>query len=448
MDSCKYTYEEANAYIADVSRFAKKNGLDNTYELLGRLGHPEESFRVIHVAGTNGKGSVCAFLAGIAQEAGFRTGLFTSPHLVRINERFQINRLEVDDDTFTAAFCRVMEAINEMKMDGFPHPTYFEILFAVGMVIFRDAGIDVLVMETGLGGRLDATNTVARPIMCVITSISLDHTQYLGDTVEKIAAEKAGIIKTGVPVVYDGSDRRAEKVILEKAAAMQAPAVPVYPQMARITGRDDKGIAFVLNNKYYDYVPVRVPFIADYQVMNCSIAMTAFRYASGKGLLGEKGRLTGNAGIRRAVSEVRWSGRMEMVLPGVVIDGAHNEDGVARFVETVGKISATNQVSLLFAAVSDKNYEKMIREICEGAAFSSVVVTQVDDRRRMDADVLAELFRRFTKAPVYVKKNVPEAFSLALELKQEGILFCCGSLYLAGEILGLLRSRQNQRTEE
>ena len=191
----RYTYEEANAYIAEVPKFTKTNEPSNTVELLDRLGHPEEAFKVIHVAGTNGKGSVCAFLEGMLRAAGYRTGLFTSPHLVRINERFQIDRQEISDERFTGAFNVVKEAIDQMVAEGFHHPTYFEILFAVGMVAFREEKIECLVMETGLGGRLDATNTVAHPVCCVITSISLDHTAVLGDTVEQIAGEKAGIIK-------------------------------------------------------------------------------------------------------------------------------------------------------------------------------------------------------------------------------------------------------------
>ena len=219
-------YEEAVNYIAEVPKFTRKNKAENTIELLRRLGHPEEKLKVIHVAGTNGKGSVCAFTESILRHAGKRTGLFISPHLVKINERFQINQEQVSDEVFLEAFCRVKDAMDRMVQDGFYHPTYFEILVAVGMVIFAEEQVEYLVMETGLGGRLDATNTVAHPIATVITSISLEHTEYLGDTIEQIAWEKAGIIKEGVPVIYDGRNRAVEKVILEKAEQMHAPAIP------------------------------------------------------------------------------------------------------------------------------------------------------------------------------------------------------------------------------
>ena len=440
-----YTYEEANAYIAEVPKFTKTNEPSNTVELLNRLGHPEESFRVIHVAGTNGKGSVCAFLEGMLRAAGYCTGLFTSPHLVRINERFQIDRQEISDECFTASFNIVKKAIDAMVADGFHHPTYFEILFAVGMIAFQKEQIECLVMETGLGGRLDATNTVAHPVCCVITSISLDHTAVLGNTVEEIAGEKAGIIKEGVPVVYDATDRRAEGVIAAQAQRMHAPAIPFYPQMAQITQRTDKGIAFVLNNRYYDYVSVALPFLADYQAANCSIAMMAFQAAAQTGLLGERAAQLRKQDICEAVSKVRWNGRMEMILPDVVIDGAHNADGIAQFLHTVSHISRSRSVSLLFAAVADKDYEEMIREICACAPYSHITVTQVGESRQVDAEVFAQIFRKYTTAPVEVRREVGEAFPLALEKKGESMLFCAGSLYLVGEIRAF---QENERVQK
>ena len=204
------TYEEAEAYINSVPKFTSKNKPENTLELIRRIGHPERKMKVIHVAGTNGKGSVCAFLSSMMTAGGKRCGLFTSPHLVKMNERFQINNIPVSDEIFLGAYDKVMKIVKEMQEDGFYHPAYFELLFAIGMVIFEEEGVEYLVLETGLGGRLDATNIVEHPIVTVITSISLDHTEILGDTIEEIAGEKAGIIKLRVPVVYDGREKRAE----------------------------------------------------------------------------------------------------------------------------------------------------------------------------------------------------------------------------------------------
>ena len=177
------TYEEAEAYINSVPKFTSKNKPENTQELICRIGHPERKMKVVHVAGTNGKGSVCAFLSTMLAAGGKRCGLFTSPHLVKINERFQINNIPVSDEIFLRAYDKVMKIVKEMQDDGFYHPAYFELLFAIGMVIFEEEGVEYLVLETGLGGRLDATNIVEHPIVTVITSISLDHTEILGDTI-------------------------------------------------------------------------------------------------------------------------------------------------------------------------------------------------------------------------------------------------------------------------
>ena len=216
-------YEEAVAYIEETPKFTTKNKMEHTKECLKRLGNPQDKFRVIHVAGTNGKGSTCAFLTSILREAGYSCGLFTSPHLVVINERFQINEKNISDEVFLDAFCKVKELADELVKEGNYHPTYFEFLFLMGMVIFADADVDYVVLETGLGGRLDATTAVENPVACVITSISFDHMQYLGNTIEEIAGEKAGIIVPGVPVIYDGNDQKAAEVIRERAQELNSP---------------------------------------------------------------------------------------------------------------------------------------------------------------------------------------------------------------------------------
>ena len=217
------TYEEAEAYINSVPKFTSKNKPENTQELICRIGHPERKMKVVHVAGTNGKGSVCAFLSTMLAAGGKRCGLFTSPHLVKINERFQINNIPVSDEIFLRAYDKVMKIVKEMQDDGFYHPAYFELLFAIGMVIFEEEGVEYLVLETGLGGRLDATNIVEHPIVTVITSISLDHTKVLGNSLEQIAGEKAGIIQPGAPVVLAANDPVVQAVVGARAAQLGSP---------------------------------------------------------------------------------------------------------------------------------------------------------------------------------------------------------------------------------
>ncbi len=424
-------YTEAVEYIYSIPKFTTKNKLEHTVEFMNRLGHPERQMKIIHVAGTNGKGSVCAFLSSILTLAGKRTGLFTSPHLVKINERFQINNESVTDEEFLNAYLEVDQVVKAMVAEGLPHPTYFELLYAVSMVLFREKEVEYVVLETGLGGRLDATNTVEHPIATVITSISLDHTEILGDTLEEIAFEKAGIIKPGVPVIYDAGNEAAEQVILKRAKELSSPAFPMRPSMYKVFLKSDKSIDFCLDCGYYEHTRVTVPYLADYQMMNSSLALLAIEAIDRKHEIPLKTRLLG-------IQKTRWQGRMETVMPGVVLDGAHNAAGIEEFVRTVQQVEGDRRVVMLFAAVVEKNYEKMIATICQNTNLSAVVVTEIKGDRIVPAEELASVFRKYTKAPVTAISDIQEAFEEALREKEEGMLFCAGSLYLVGELKGIL----------
>jgi len=268
-----FTYEEAVAYIEEIPKFTTKNKLEHTRKCLDLLGSPDKKRKIIHVAGTNGKGSVCAFLSTMLEEGGYKCGLFTSPHLIKINERFQINEEMVSDEAFLRAFLKIKALADELVEAGDYHPTYFEFLFLMGMVIFDEADVDLLVLETGLGGRLDATNSIVSPLACVITSISLDHVEYLGDTIEKIAGEKAGIIKPGVPVIFDGNQEEAEKVIKNRAKELGCPYYEVKQASQKMTSYTPDGISFTYDSKIYGTIDLFIPFIAKYQMMNASLAV-------------------------------------------------------------------------------------------------------------------------------------------------------------------------------
>lgn len=430
------TYQEAVAYIDETPKFTKKNTLDHTRAFLKRLGDPQEKMKILHVAGTNGKGSVCSFLASMLKAGGKRTGLFTSPHLVKINERFVMDERDVSDEEFLEAFHTVMDCVEEMKEEGYPHPTYFELLFLIGMKLFERAGVEYLVLETGLGGRLDATNSVAHPLVSVITSISLDHTEYLGDTVAAIAGEKAGIIKEGVPVVYDASCPESAEVIRRRAEELHAPAYPITPKMYKISKTTKKHIDFSIDSGYYDDIRLSISSVAEYQVKNAAEAVTAIR------VIDREGAFTDEV-IRKGVEEMRWQGRMETVLPGVIIDGAHNEAGVEEFVKTARRLEADYPVTLLFAAVGDKDYRHMIETICQKLRLERVIVTEVGGYRSVDVKVPEELFRQFGAKKVTAIPDVEEAFDEALREQGDGILFCVGSLYLVGNIKSILETRRS-----
>ncbi len=424
-------YQEAVAYLERTPKFTKKNSPQNTRELLKRIGHPEREMKTIHVAGTNGKGSVCAFLASILNTAEKKTGLFTSPHLVEITERFQVNGEQVSREEFARAFTRVMQVTKEMIADGFYHPAYFELLFATGLLIFKDAAVEYLVLETGLGGRLDATNLVEHPIACIITTIGLDHTEYLGDTLAQIAAEKAGIIKPGVPVIYDARNPESDAVIAAEAKKQGAQMIRYRESMCQILEKTDKKIDFLLDFGYDEKIKVTVPFPALYQVVNSSLALMALRVIDPE-------KHISDTTAREGILNTRWPGRMETLMPGVILDGAHNVDGIRELARTISDSQKDGPVTLLFSAVQDKDYREMIRELCKSTKLKAVVVTEVGQERSVPAQVLLDVFKENIDAPVLACKKVAEAFEKALDLRGDGILFCAGSLYLAGELKSIL----------
>lgn len=427
-------YTEAVDYIETIPKFTVKHPPEHTRELLSRLGNPQEGIKIIHVAGTNGKGSVCAYLNAMLLAGGKKTGLFTSPHLVRINERFQINGEDVSDEQFLDAFLKVEKAAKEYEAEDEGHPSYFETLFLMGMLIFKEAGVEYLVMETGLGGRLDATNVVEKPLACIITSISRDHTEYLGDTLEAIAGEKAGIIKAGVPVIYDASQPGPASVIAAKAKEMGSPAWPMEPSFYEMKTQSREGITFTFAYPGGEKAELVIPYVAKYQMMNASLAFYMMH------ILQDVHDIPKNV-LAEGLSKIKWPCRMEMAAPGVIIDGAHNEDGIAQFVSTAGYFAKENEITILFTAVADKHYHEMIGEICEGIHPSHVVATQIDGSRVVPAEVLAEDFRKAGCTDVCAEPEIGAAYEKALGKKGSGMLFCVGSLYLAGELKAYLAKR-------
>ena len=427
-------YEQAMEYIHAVQWAGHKPGLTRTRTLLAALGDPHKKLQFVHVAGTNGKGSVCAYLNAMLLAGGKKTGLFTSPHLVRINERFQINGEDVSDEQFLDAFLKVEKAAKEYEAEGEGHPSYFETLFLMGMLIFKEAGVEYLVMETGLGGRLDATNVVEKPLACIITSISRDHTEYLGDTLEAIAGEKAGIIKAGVPVIYDASQPGPASVIAAKAKEMGSPAWPMEPSFYEMKTQSREGITFTFAYPGGEKAELAIPYVAKYQMMNASLAFYTMH------ILQDVHDIPKNV-LAEGLSKIKWPCRMEMAAPGVIIDGAHNEDGIAQFVSTAGYFAKENEITILFTAVADKHYHEMIGEICEGIHPSHVVATQIDGSRVVPAEVLAEDFRKAGCTDVCAEPEIGAAYEKALGKKGSGMLFCVGSLYLAGELKAYLAKR-------
>ncbi len=437
-------YQEAVSYIEDIPKFTEKHTLEHTKRFLRALGSPEKGKKIIHVAGTNGKGSVCAYLQAMLMADGKRVGFFTSPHLVRLNERIRLNGEPVSDRIFQKAFETVKDKVHQMSGEDFAHPSYFEFLFGMGMVIFQELEPDVIILETGLGGRLDATNAVEHPALTVITSISLDHTQYLGNTIAAIAGEKAGIMKEGVPLVFDGSNEEAAEVLKKYAAVKGVRCREITNHAFEIREITNKHIAFSRVNAYDGNIVWRLSNSGIYQAVNASVAIAAMEQIT-------DGR-AGKAQYERwskALAQVVWEGRMEEVLPGVYLDGAHNPGAIEAFCDSVWMLWKEERKDcrkeekkepmpvILFSAVRDKEYEVMIGTLARRIPAKAYVVTEIADERGVPASELARVFERYTERPVLAERDFQAAWERAMEQKEEqGKMYCLGSLYLAGMVKG------------
>lgn len=435
------TWEEAVEHINSVSRYGNRPGVECTKALLARLGNPERELKIIHIAGTNGKGSVCMYIAGMLRSLGLNTGVFTSPHLIRENERIRFNDELISDEDFTDCFEKVHRAELELLKDGFGQISYFDFFVGIAMLYYAMKKPDVVILETGLGGRLDSTNAVESPVMTVITSISLDHVAILGDTVEKIAAEKAGIIKRGAPVVYVAGQEYSH-VIEEKAEAMGIKAAGVEKSQCEIHEIGSKHIDFSLDSIYYKDNVFRLATPAVYQVMNAALAMTAVQMlvesrCFDRIAYDSMDRQNCIDRIRRGLESVTWEGRMEQVCEGFYIDGAHNPDGIAALLDTAAamKKNTRGHYVLMFSAVNDKDYSSMIKEICDSNIFDEYVITQIEGARCLDVSKIADTFRRYTDGHVNEEPDVGQAVKKSVEcFGGNATVICAGSLYLAGEV--------------
>ncbi len=425
------TYEEIVEFILEIPKFTKKNTLQHTRILLERLGNPQEKFQVIHVAGSNGKGSVCACIDSVLRQAGKKTGMFTSPHLVFMEERFVVEGKPCDRNLFVKAAEQVAKAAEDMLQKGLPYPTFFEYIFAMGMIIFAEQQVEYAVLETGLGGRLDATNVVKQPVLTVITSISLEHTEILGHTISEIASEKAGILKKHVPAVYDASLPKVRTVIENYASSLECPLYPVFPSEIKILLNNGKKIAFSYDSGY-DITELEIPFAAPYQVGNAALALRAVQCLM-------KNECISKQAVRQGFAQVKWKGRMQQAATEVYFDGAHNLEGIEKFLEAAALISK-NPAVLLFSMVKEKDYLHAADRLLAERNWEEIILTTVPGIRGIDAGDLAEIFEKKAKERQDTVKiteigEIEAAYAYALSVKKTGqVLFCAGSLYLIGEL--------------
>ncbi len=435
------TYQETVEYILNIPLFAKKIGTENLTALMKRLGNPQDVPKVIHVAGTNGKGSVCKALAALLEQSGKKVGLFTSPHLLSPNERIRVNGELISDSDFVRSFEKVRSRFEE-------HPSFFEVLFAMAAVYFEEKKVDYAIYETGMGGRLDATNIV-RPVVTVITSIGLDHMQYLGDTIEAIAGEKAGIIKPGIPVLYFRRDAVSARIIETRAESLGSPVIAVEKSQYIINVLEDKTIDFSFHNRYYSYDHLKMKKTALYQVENACLAILAFVVATKQerqvtGYIPAEQKNGGEilpdklqAVISEGLMSFAWEGRMEEVAPGIYVDGAHNPEAIEAYCKTLNAFHKGCKKILVFAVVKDKDYEAMIMKLLYHLKFEQIIVTAVDSDRKAPVEQIAGIFRSYTDTEVKACRNIEDAMAFAVRyrsMQDNANIYCVGSLYLVAGV--------------
>ena len=429
-------YAKAQEYILNIPKFTGKNTIEDTAAFYHYIGEPFETMDIIHVAGTNGKGSVCSYLRSILIEAGFKVGMFTSPHLVSMCERMCYGMQEITKEEFADSCLKVQSAVTAYNKDKNLqyHPSFFEFLFFMSAFWYAKKKPDYMIMETGLGGRLDATNVIHKKALCVITKISFDHMEYLGNTLEEIAGEKAGIMRQGVPTVtYRYPNESVLKLQME-AERQKSPLFFVEPGNISFSKNREKSIDFSTYTRYYGYVNASLQTVAVYQPENAALAVECISELKDRSHILKKH-------IEEGLRKAHWAGRMEEILPDVFVDGAHNVDGIQAFLRTVqSEERETNSKGhLLFGVVKDKDYCEMIKLIAESNCFSDYTITVIKGKRELDLLTIREIFERYTNQTIVCCDDIAEAFQKCLCSRKSGErLYIAGSLYLVGAIKELV----------
>lgn len=411
-------------YLSSLEFFGIKLGLEQTLSLLELLGNPQENLKFIHVAGTNGKGSVCAFLDSALNAAGYKTGFYSSPHLIKVNERFRVNGTMIPDDTLRSLAEEVKEAVEKMRKEG-ASPTYFEVTTAIGFLYFCRENCDFVILETGMGGRLDATNTV-NPVCSIITGIALEHQQYLGDSLEKIAFEKAGIIKHGKPV-FTGVDmpKEALKVIREKAdqehSALTEAIMP--GPMISCSFENDR---FIQEFTASDNTVLKLSLPGFIQRKNAELAWAVLKYLETVYHFSlEKAK----EGMKRTF----WPGRIQFISPNFILDGAHNPEGAEALAASLQEIMPGRKFSIIFGNFSDKETVAILRQLCPIAEEFIFIPIPGEYRKSRSPEELQGILECINPSlPSVAAENFESAVKLP---KKSELTIAAGSLYLTGTVL-------------
>lgn len=421
-------YIEALNYINDKNKFGSRLGLDIIGRLLELLGEPHLDMNYIHVGGTNGKGSTSSYIATTLEEAGYKVGLFTSPYLERFNERISINGKDIPNERLAGITEKVKEKVEIMLKEGYEHPTTFEIVTTIAFVYFKEENVDYIVLEVGLGGRADSTNIIRNSLASVITTIDYDHIDILGDTLDKIAYEKAGIIKDkGLVISYPQKEEALE--VLKQIAHEKDARFMDYP-MENIKIREISEFGGVFDFEFKDktYKDIKISMLGEYQIYNAALALVTLLELRDEDLIS----ITDDE-IRKGFSKTKWKGRLEVLRrnPTFLIDGGHNLQGVKTLAEGL-KMFKYNRLILGIGILKDKDVEHMVEILAPLA--DEVIITEVDMPRKMEAESLEKIVKKQNDS-TRVEKDIEKAINKAFELaSEEDLIVFAGSLYLIGDV--------------
>ncbi len=425
-------YEETLAYLYNLERFGIKLDLTNITTILDRLGNPHLKFPSIHVAGTNGKGSVAAMLHSILCESGYRAGLYTSPHLVDFRERIRVEQELVEKD-FILDFIQSLK--DEIEKEGF---TFFEVTTAMAFEYFACQRVDVAIVETGLGGRLDATNMI-KPLISVITNISLEHTKHLGDAIPQIATEKAGIVKEGIPTITAVNQPEALDAIRSVCAQRDSELIHVQDGSSyTVLDSSIQGSRFDFSSDSSQYSDLQLKLAGQHQILNAATCLTAIQK------LNELGWKVEGQAIRDGLKKVNWRARLEVFEkePLVLLDVAHNPAGTKALVQALDQLFPQRQIIFVFGVMEDKDYRSMIQEICKKAKF--IVLTKPDYKRAAEPELLKEMVVQ-TNISFEIVPQIKQAYLFALKrAKPDDIICITGSHFTVGEFLSSFKSQRNK----
>ena len=418
-------YTRSLSYIHSLLKFGTRPGLERVSALLDELGRPQDKLKFVHVAGTNGKGSFCTMMSEILKSAGYKTGLFTSPYVFDFRERIQINGEMISEEELCKITAEVKAAAEKIAVRDL-QPTEFEFITASALKFFADKNCDVVVLEVGLGGRLDSTNIIKTPLVSVVMSISLDHMAVLGDTVEEIAAEKSGIIKeNGVTVCFSRQDEKAEKIIRKTAEEKGNVYIKSSPEDIKVLSCDLSGTKAV-----YKDMEIFIPLIGEHQVYNAQTAVDAAL------ALNDRELNISTENIIDGISKARIPARTELFgkNPLTILDGAHNREGVEALLSNLNKFLKGRKLIVIMGMMEDKEYEFAADEISKLAkTFTGVLPS---NPRAVSPKVLAEIAEK-NCSDVFICENPAEAYRKIYEKAQkDDIILVCGSLYLAGDVRG------------